>query len=98
MLDSANLKQIRGLIRNSPGRLEREDKCLNNLLGLIDTMVNRNILVFEMCFDTRRFFFFLGCFHEKKVIVEEANQPLTLGFTFYFLIQLSVEALLIFLS
>lgn len=35
-LDSANLKQIGGLMKNSPG-VVGEDKCLNNLSDLIDT-------------------------------------------------------------
>lgn len=35
-LDSANLKQIGGLIKNSPDMVG-EDKCLNNLSDLIDT-------------------------------------------------------------
>lgn len=34
-LDSANLKQIASLIKNSPGMVG-EDKCLNNLSDLID--------------------------------------------------------------
>lgn len=37
-LDSANLKQIGSLIKNSPG-IVGEDKCLNNLSDLIDTTV-----------------------------------------------------------
>lgn len=37
-LDSANLKQITSLIKNSPGMVG-EDKCLNHLSDLIDAAV-----------------------------------------------------------
>lgn len=61
-LHAANLKQIGGLIKNSPRRAAGWGGGLNNLSDLIDTtaVVNRNVLMFMTHLDTKRFFLSFG--------------------------------------